>query len=104
MSMYQGCTTPDEQVGPRWARSVRTFPPGSGRPLVGMGVAANDRAGEAEVVLDIDGLAARLGVTPRFVRRLVEGRVPYLKIGRLVRSTRPTWNLDRCRAARASAA
>jgi excisionase family DNA binding protein len=54
--------------------------------LVGMGVAVNDRVGEAEVLLDIDGLAARLGVTSRFVRRLVEERrVPYLKIGRLVR-------------------
>ena len=38
------------------------------------------------VLLDIDGLAERLGTTPRFVRRLVEERrIPYLKIGRLVR-------------------
>jgi excisionase family DNA binding protein len=37
-------------------------------------------------LLDIDGLAARLGVTERFVRRLVEERrVPYFKLGRLVR-------------------
>ncbi len=37
-------------------------------------------------LLDIDALAARLGVTVRFVRRLVdERRVPYLKLGRLVR-------------------
>jgi excisionase family DNA binding protein len=51
-----------------------------------MGVTANDRVGESEVLLDIDGLATRLGVTTRFVRRLVEERrVPYLKIGRLVR-------------------
>ena len=50
-----------------------------------MGVAANDRAGGAEVLLDIDGLATRLGVTSRFVPRLVEERrVPYLKIGRSV--------------------
>ena len=40
----------------------------------------------AGALLDIDGLAARLGVTARFVRRSVEERrVPYLKIGRLVR-------------------
>jgi len=37
-------------------------------------------------LLDIDGLADRLGVGERFVRRLVEERrIPYLKIGRLVR-------------------
>jgi excisionase family DNA binding protein len=60
-----------------------------------MGVAANDRAGEAEVLLDIDGLATRLGVTSRFVRRLVEERrVPYLKIGRLVRFDRRWTKLD----------
>ena len=40
----------------------------------------------AEPLLDIDGLAARLGVTARFVRRLVEERrVPFVKLGRLVR-------------------
>jgi excisionase family DNA binding protein len=44
----------------------------------------NDRSPES--LLDIDGLATRLGVTARFVRRLVEERrVPYLKVGRLVR-------------------
>jgi excisionase family DNA binding protein len=37
-------------------------------------------------LLDVAGLAARLGVTVRFVRRLVEERrVPYVKVGRLVR-------------------
>lgn len=37
-------------------------------------------------LLDIDGLADRLGVGERFVRRLVEERrIPFLKIGRLVR-------------------
>jgi excisionase family DNA binding protein len=49
---------------------------------------AGDRNGDPalEQLLDIDGLAARLGVTSRFVRRLVEERrVPYHKIGRLVR-------------------
>jgi excisionase family DNA binding protein len=38
------------------------------------------------VLLDRDELAARLGVSERFVRRLVEERrIPYLKIGRFVR-------------------
>jgi excisionase family DNA binding protein len=37
-------------------------------------------------LLDVDGLARRLGVTVRFVRRLVEERrIPYLKVGRFVR-------------------
>ena len=37
-------------------------------------------------LLDVDALAERLGVTPRFVRRLVhERRVPVLKIGKFVR-------------------
>ena len=39
-----------------------------------------------DTLLDIDGLAERLGVGERFVRRLVEERrIPFLKIGRLVR-------------------
>ena len=37
-------------------------------------------------LLDIPALALRLGTSVRFVRRLVdERRIPYLKIGRLVR-------------------
>ncbi len=37
-------------------------------------------------LLTIDQLAERLGITERHVRRLVaEKRVPYLKVGRLVR-------------------
>jgi excisionase family DNA binding protein len=37
-------------------------------------------------LLDIDTVAERLGVTPRFVRRLVnERRIPFHKIGRYVR-------------------
>ena len=37
-------------------------------------------------LLDVEGMAARLGVTTRFVRRLVEERrVPFVKIGRFVR-------------------
>lgn len=37
-------------------------------------------------MLDVVGLAARLGVTERFVRRLVhERRIPFYKVGSLVR-------------------
>ena len=37
-------------------------------------------------LIDIDQTAARLGVTPRFVRRLVnERRIPFHKIGKFVR-------------------
>lgn len=37
-------------------------------------------------LLDVTGLAERLGVTERFVRRLVaERRVPFLKLGKFVR-------------------
>jgi excisionase family DNA binding protein len=53
-----------------------------------MGVVASERVtGSAgEPLLDIDGLATRLGVSARFVRRLVEERrVPFVKLGRLVR-------------------
>jgi excisionase family DNA binding protein len=36
--------------------------------------------------VDIAGVAARLSVTERFVRRLVfERRIPYLKIGHFIR-------------------
>lgn len=37
-------------------------------------------------LLDIDGLARRLGVGTRFVRRLVsERRIPFLKVGHFIR-------------------
>jgi excisionase family DNA binding protein len=37
-------------------------------------------------LLGIDAVAESLGVTPRFIRRLVaERRIPYLKVGRFVR-------------------
>ena len=37
-------------------------------------------------LLDVTGLAERLGVTERFVRRLVaERRIPFLKLGKFVR-------------------
>ena len=46
----------------------------------------NDIATAGAVLLDKDELAARLGVSERFVRRLVEERrIPYLKIGLFTR-------------------
>jgi excisionase family DNA binding protein len=57
--------------------------------MVSMNVATNphsDTATTGTVLLDKDELAARLGVSERFVRRLVEERrIPYLKIGRIIR-------------------
>lgn len=48
---------------------------------------ADPAAGEPHAILfDIDALARRLAVSPRFVRRLVdERRIRFLKIGRHVR-------------------
>ncbi len=41
---------------------------------------------ERRRLIDVPALAIELGVTPRFVRRLVaEDRVPFLKIGKFVR-------------------
>ena len=47
-------------------------------------------ATESEVglvpLLDIDGLAANLGVKTSFIRRLIhERRIPFLKIGKFIR-------------------
>lgn len=40
----------------------------------------------APALLDVSALADRLGVTERFVRRLVaERRVPFVKLGKFVR-------------------
>lgn len=40
----------------------------------------------AEPLLDVHGVAARLNITVRHVRRLVaERRIPYLKVGSLLR-------------------
>lgn len=37
-------------------------------------------------LLDVDEVADRLGVSPRFIRRLVnERRIPYCKLGKFVR-------------------
>ncbi|MFN3217906.1 MAG: helix-turn-helix domain-containing protein [Acidimicrobiales bacterium] len=48
--------------------------------------ASSSSVGRSGHLIDIDGLAARLGVTERFVRRLVaERRIPFLKIGKFVR-------------------
>ena len=56
--------------------------------------------GEPIGLLDVHALAERLGVTPRFIRRLVhERRVPFLKLGKFVRFDRreiDEW-IDECR-------
>ena len=40
----------------------------------------------SEPLMDIGAVADRLGVTPRFVRRLVsDRRIPYYKVGHFVR-------------------
>jgi excisionase family DNA binding protein len=48
---------------------------------------AHDPRGSVSApLLDVDALARRLGVTVRFVRRLVEERrIPYMRVGRFVR-------------------
>lgn len=47
-----------------------------------LGTATTDRRG----LIDVPALATELGVTQRFIRRLVaEDRVPFLKIGKFVR-------------------
>ena len=47
---------------------------------------AKRAAGEREQLVDINAVAARLGVQVRHVRRLIhERRIPYVKWGHLVR-------------------
>ena len=44
------------------------------------------RTSNAKRLVDISAVAAELGVTVRYVRRLVaERRIPYIKLGRLLR-------------------
>lgn len=41
---------------------------------------------EARALIDIEGAALRLGVSVRYIRRLVsEQRLPYIKVGKFVR-------------------
>jgi excisionase family DNA binding protein len=65
-------------------------------PSCAIGTAATGRRG----LIDVPALAVELGVTQRFVRRLVaEDRVPFLKIGKFVRfdpSEIDEW-VDECR-------
>lgn len=47
--------------------------------------ATRDATGRGPL-LDVDGVARALGITPRHVRRLVaERRIPFFKVGRFVR-------------------
>ena len=52
-----------------------------------MGTTRGERSGGSlQPLVDVTGLAERLGVSERFVRRLVsERRVPFHKIGKFVR-------------------
>ena len=79
MAMYHGCT----KARPEWRRILSST--GSCRAVGGMD--DHDLRGWVSApLLDVNGLARRLGVTVRFVRQLVEERrVPYLKVGRFVR-------------------
>jgi excisionase family DNA binding protein len=46
----------------------------------------SDRSTLSVALLDVNQVASRLGVTTRFVRRLVdERRIPFCKIGKFVR-------------------
>jgi excisionase family DNA binding protein len=46
----------------------------------------SDRQTRSTALLDVRQVASRLGVTTRFVRRLVdERRIPFCKIGKFVR-------------------
>ena len=65
--------------------SVSHLRSGSGHRLAMTSLLANDPI-NAPTLWDVAGLAQRLGVTERFVRRLVaERRVPFLKIGKFIR-------------------
>jgi excisionase family DNA binding protein len=54
--------------------------------MVVVSATTDDRVDMPEVLLDVNGLAVRLGVSVKFVRKLVDQRrVPFVRIGRLVR-------------------
>lgn len=54
---------------------------------MGRGISSDVAVSDSQMpLLDIAALAALLGVTERFVRRLVdERRIPFLKIGKFIR-------------------
>jgi len=90
--MYHADRTPIGHFARPWCESGRTLSlEARSLSVGGHESAASERVTGpvGEPLLDIDGLAARLGVTARFVRRLVEERrVPFVKLGRLSASTR----------------
>lgn len=54
--------------------------------MTGMAAERDHQTPDRERMLDVVGLAARLGVTERFVRRLVhERRIRFYKVGALLR-------------------
>ena len=55
-------------------------------PMGGVAADRDRQASDRQGMLDVVGLAARLGVTERFVRRMVhERRIPFYKVGALLR-------------------
>lgn len=53
---------------------------------MGRGLISPNLGSEPGALIDTEALAGRLGVTERFVRRLVdERRIPFLKIGKFIR-------------------
>lgn len=54
--------------------------------MTGMATGRDHQTSDRHEMLDVAGLATRLGVTERFVRRLVhERRIPFYKVGALLR-------------------
>jgi excisionase family DNA binding protein len=88
------CQTPSRATAVPTAFAVASM--SADAPSVGMGTVASSSRGSPEQfeidqrpiagLLDVAATAARLGVTVRFVRRLVaERRIPYVKVGKFVR-------------------
>ncbi len=84
---------------PLLATAVVPFVP-VGRLYTDMSQATNNHQISDLRLLDVDQIADRLGVTPRFIRRLVdERRIPFCKIGKFVRfdATEIAVWVDACR-------
>ena len=71
--------------GPSWLGQLRPARPGL-KGDYGEGVTHMEKGSRNGQLIDITGVAERLGVTTRHVRRLVaERRIPFLKWGHLIR-------------------
>ena len=95
MSSASTASNLDSSDPPTNVRPLRTQPDASRRPQASAGARAKSplaarssgrRPADRVDLWDPDRLAEHLGVSARFVRRLVEERrVPYLKVGKFVR-------------------